>query len=312
MPKSAVSETVRGSLTAQVEIETESNYSNSANFILEDLVSIKIPDLRFLQGIELEILIPEEIKKYRNSFALYLYNKITPEPSEIIRSYTGLRVLDAILPSSNRLFLYIPVITNHSLTPSPGSLLLDTPIMLDDFPLILTVIPIMKGIPNSTAKSRFQISASPVFSNSGVLLLDITLPEGEIEPEFDVYIDNKQVLYPSIEYILNTGIHQLRIESDNYETRVQSFGIEKGDNTRLNINMEKTVPFIKFEVPENTVIYLDGEKLSASSNRDIETVNGEHTVLFKIGDYSISKVFIIENGKKYKISLFLDILIQDD
>jgi len=39
---------------------------------------------------------------------------------------------------------------------------------------------------------------------------------------------------------------------------------------------------------------------------------GQHTVIIREGDYSLTKKFSVERGKSYKVSLFLDILVQEN
>ncbi len=306
------SDSLRGRVTSVLEVSPQSPGNNTGNFKLTDLVSISAEAGRFIQGIEIEIKIPGEIKKYRNSFALYLYKRIRPAPSREIKTYTAGKAVYSILPSSNRFFIYIPLVENHNLGPSPGSIITDNPVQPADFPLILTIIPVMKGVPDITASSLFEITASPVYIDSGLLQLKLEAPEIALDDSLRAYIDNTAVSYTDTEFVLETGLHQLRVESEIYENQVLSFGIEKGQNTVLNIKLQKIITVIRLEAPENAVLYMDGEKLDISGTGEIETTPGEHTVLIKVGDYRTSKVFLVEKGKNYKISLFLDILIQDD
>ncbi len=93
---------------------------------------------------------------------------------------------------------------------------------------------------------------------------------------------------------------------------VGSFVISRGNTTKLDITMEQLLPTVIFEAPEGSEIILDGEKIDLLASKVLKIKPGDHVVRMKLGDYSLSKKFTIDAEKKYKISLFLDILIQEN
>ena len=108
---------------------------------------------------------------------------------------------------------------------------------------------------------------------------------------------------------LNSPAHS---RGKGYKKQVISFGISKGERTVLNLEMEKAVSFLVVEAPGNTGVFYDGEKLPFPAQNRFEVQEGEHILLFRLGDYKLSKKIEVAPGKTYKISLLLDILMQED
>jgi hypothetical protein len=72
------------------------------------------------------------------------------------------------------------------------------------------------------------------------------------------------------------------------------------------------VPKIVFEAPDTAEIFLDGQKLDGLPKKPMSVTEGEHTVIMRVGNYSLTKKFSVERGRSYKISLFLDISVQEN
>ncbi|MCK5153369.1 MAG: PEGA domain-containing protein [Spirochaetales bacterium] len=300
---SLFSDNIRGEVKNIIFIETE---KLETNFKLFDLTGINIKQNSFIEGIELTLNIPDELARYRDSFMLNIYYKLSSLPDESLKSYRGSLLLSKIIPVSKKMFISIPMTLSGNTDLIPGSVVTKQ-LNKIDFPLILSISPVMKGIPNSVLSSVFSLDIIPVLSSQGILELNITGSENK----HTIILDGKQLSHKE-EYILEEGIHQLVIKSDNFEEISQSFVITRGSRTTLNLVLKQLLPTVIFEAPLGSEIILDGEKITSTSNRAFEISPGEHVVRIKLGDYSLSKKFTIVAEKKYKISLFLDILIHEN
>ena len=169
----------------------------------------------------------------------------------------------------------------------------------------------MKGIPSYISNSTFSIKAYPLVEDKGILSLEVIFPDENQDPVF-IYLDEKKLPWPIKNYPIRTGLHHLSIESEYFKKEYLTFGIEKGKLTECKIELVRLVPKLTIEAPENTIIFLDGEKIDILPGEVINISEGEHIVLFKLGDYKLSRNFSVSRGKTFKISLLLDILIQDN
>lgn len=300
---SLFSENIRGEVKNVILIETE---NLSTDFNLFDLTGINIGKNPFIEGLELTLSIPDELERYRDSFMLNIYYKLNSLPDKSLKSYRGSLLLSQIIPASKKMFISIPMTSVVNTDLIPGSIV-SKQINQTDFPIIISINPVMKGIPNSVLSSIFDLKIIPVLSSKGILELNITGANNE----HTIILDGKK-LVKTKEYNLEEGIHQLVIQSYNFEEVSQSFVITRGKRTRLNFVLKQLFPTVMFEAPEGSEIILDGEKITSSLSKAMEVTPGEHVVRMKLGDYSLSKKFTINAQKKYIISLFLDILIQEN
>ena len=300
---SSFSENIRGEVKNIIEIETEKVL---IDFSLFDLTAVNIKQSPFIEGLELTLSIPDILTKYRDSFMLNIYYKLNTSPKESLKSYRGSLLLTEIVPVTKKFFISIPMNPLSNTDVIPGSVVTKF-VNATDFPLLFSISPVMKGIPDTVLSSIIELEVLPVLSNKGILNLSIS---GSVNP-FTILLDGKQFQYKN-EYILEEGIHQINIKSEYFKEISQSFVISRGIRTKLNLLLEQLVPTVIFEAPEGAEIILDGEKITFSTDKTLKITPGEHVVRMELGDYSLSKKFTIKAEKNYKISLFLDILIQEN
>ncbi|HUZ17214.1 MAG TPA: hypothetical protein VMV68_02430 [Spirochaetia bacterium] len=311
LPLVAAAETIRGPIRSQQTVSSTQD-SETTTVGIEDLISVSLGDnARFINGIEVDISVPPAARQYRNLLALFVYKRVYPAPSDNVADYSGTRVAFVVLPPTAKSYVVIPI-RQGALQGSPDTITLDSVIRPEDFPVILTILPVAKGLPASISDSTFGISISPVVADRGLLLLDITDDGKPPAQPFTLSIDDEQVAIDREGYALSTGLHHLQITSTSYKDLYRTFGIDKGGTTRLALQLQSLVPQLTFEAPDNAELFLDGQKLDPIPRAPMVVSAGEHTVIMRLGNYSLTKKFTVEQGKSYKVSLFLDILVQEN
>jgi len=314
----AASENIRGEVISNIVLSDSSlSENNELTMGIEDVFAVSVDEeARFIRGFEIEVKVPSELRRYGSSFAFNIYKQISPEISEGIGTYYGRKYDSIILPDSAKFYIRIP--TGEQL-PAEDNLYTTVFTRLtgkSDYPMMFTILPMMKGFPSSLYNSGFTVSVSPIFRNSGILNLELIIPEGLDPASLRLMIDNEAENGFSEdgtrEYKLTAGSHSLTLDITGGRSISRSFEISSGKTTRLSLKVEKLESTVFIDVPENTIIYIDGEKVDSEAGNMMNIEPGEHLVLFKIGDYKISKKFEILPGKDCKISLFLDIFIEEN
>ncbi len=290
-----------------------SGESVSFSLAMEELGAVRLAD-RFgtlVKGLEIEIRIPAEAESFMDGLACLVYGSLQTDPSKEIHYYRGTQMGYASLPVRGRLYIRIPIGGGTSSQASPGTVVFDGLENTDSFPLLITILPFMKGIPDDLYNISFPVKVYPLLKDLGLLELDIRDPEGNLSEAPRIFIDDTSIDYPVEPSTLVSGLHTLRLEASGYLPVERTFSIEKGGITRVSLVLEKDVPMALFEAPEGSLVFLDGKQLQPPFNNTLEISTGEHTVLYAIGDYTISRKFFAEPGRTYKIALFLDILIEN-
>src|SRR6056297_1308938 len=303
-------EQVRGKVEDTLIID-ESYSDTSISIGLRELCQIRVESNEFLQGIVVQVESPQAAMRFRESFLLSVYSNASPPPREEFSNYSANKIYSDSFPSAQRTFVDIPlrdkgrweqstlnssVVTVH---PRPA-----------DYPLLLSIDPIMKGIPSNVSRSRFKITLKPVLIDKGALLLE--LPKDVNRDDIQIHTDGNLQKQSSERLILSTGVHKLSIESDLYLTYSKSIGIERAQTTKLEAVLEPKQSTISFEAPDDAVVFFNGEQIEVGPGTQLQANPGEHVVLVRIGDFSVSKKIDIKGGKNYKVSLFFDILINDN
>ncbi len=305
-------------VTKEIPVPGEHDTSIEAQMHLEEAISLYISDnTEFLKALNISIFIPNTLKQHSDSFMLQVFKGVTPQPQKGKRTLYGKQVFHTFLPYLNRIYLQIPIKSQgdngESTNPKEGKYVLKT-IGKKDFPILITIQPLMKGIPDYIFTKYFSFTVKSILENMGYLQLAIekTTETGEegIEKTYTLLIDDRE--YPEIpeKIKLTSGIHQIEIKSETYEESSLTITIEPGKTTVTNIKLKPRLSTVKFDTPENAIIYIDGKKL-AKQQRKINLNEGEHIIRIKIEDYSITRKLNVKRNKQYIVSLIFDILLKE-
>lgn len=290
-----------------VSIVSEGEQNSGLDLNIDELAAFNIAtENPFLIGIELRMDIPRALQEYRNSFGLYLYQDIVPLPNINIKDYRGQRILMHILPSQNQLSIKIPLVENHNIIKDATSVV-STSLGTENFPLILNILPIMKGIPNSAYAYPLHITALPIYADKGGLSV---LLEGEEEliENCRLYIDSVEINLNQDFIPLNTGMHTLMVVSPDSGSHEYNIPIEQGKIYQLSHKLE-LLP-CSIEIPEKLAfpIRIDGQEQEAGK---LELTPGEHLVeLILAEDLILQENFQINPGENMLLELDLLLTLQ--
>lgn len=287
---------------------------NTLSVNLEQIAAIDFDkETSFLEGIELKIEVPRDMLQYRNSFAVYVYKNISPQPSGDDRFYKGSRIFMRMLPVQNNIYIRIPAVSDNSIVQSADSILIPGFTPRTDYPLLVTILPIMKGIPESVYNKAFDLTCKPIYSPKGSLSIQINSDLIDGDETFTVNIDGQPVKWPSDSYILDEGLHNIHVLSSSGMEQEASVVINAGEKQNLDLQFTYAEPEIKIEAPEGIVIYLDDELLIRKDpDEPLKLEAGDHSVVFEIGGYQFSRDFTVAPGDSLIISLQMDVLIHNN
>ena len=280
----------------------------SLKFLPEQLVAVNFDaESKLMSGIELQLSIPDELQRYQNSFALMVYRNVSPSPTMDNRSYTGTRAYMRLLPSRKTTFIRIPFETGHGITGDALTDVLPASVQSDQFPLFITVLPVMKGIPDSAFSSELSVRISPIWKNEGTITLRITNPSGNPDELFTVSIDGKTAALET-PVTVTAGLHRIRIRSSHAPATEKTIAVEPGQNLVVDWTLDYRPPEITISRPVGSSILLDGEVIVSSGQAVVvESVPGKHVITYRMGEWEISRQFTILPGAKLAIDLLVEI-----
>lgn len=230
-------ESIRGNM-AGILILDESQELQSVSLYLDDLAGIDLDmENPFLEGIEIVLEIPQQLQNYRNSFAVYLYKNISPLPDLRESRYQGSQVLMHILPVQSILSIKIPLNPNHEIIKDATSVV-SSVLTQDNLPFIVTMVPIMKGIPDQAYEVPLNIRINPIYSDLGGFRLILTGDEALFEQEIELLIDNQERSIDEELHSLSPGLHNIVLTTTYGGRKEFTITIEKGSIEELEYKLE--------------------------------------------------------------------------
>jgi hypothetical protein len=293
-----------------VTVDSQKPEAQSVELGYYDALGILFPkNTAFIRGVEIEVKTPQGMLSYQNGMAYGLYRKATPAPNAGAIDYQAEQITLQPLPSRLSFVLQIPLQKNHGLKTGPYSTVLNYVHDAAKGPLVFRLLPVMKGLPDNIESLKFTVRIKPILANEGAMQLKLAYPEEPSKP-VAVRVDEMPVQNPDSLLVLNPGEHHLSIVSDDYRNEVRVFTVEPARVTDIAIKMKETTPHLTLVAPANAVILLDGKKIEA--NRDNVVIDeGNHLIMFKIGDYELTRQLAVEKGRDYTVTMLIDVNVSE-
>lgn len=293
-----------------VSVDSQTPETQTVELGYNDAVGILFPkNTTFIRGVEIEIKSPQDIIPWRNSMAYGIYRQVQPLPAPAAIDYQGEQITLQSLPSKLSFVLQIPLQKQHNLKNSPYSTVLPYVHDTTKGPLIVRLLPVMKGLPENIESLKFTVRVKPILIDEGGMQLKLSWPDENPKP-VSVRVDEILLENPENLLVLSPGDHHLSIVSDDYRNEVRVFAVESARVTNVAVRMKDTTPHLVLVAPENALIQVDGKPVE-TPKESLVIEPGEHTVLFRIGDYEFSRQITVEKGKDYTVTMIIDVNVTE-
>ncbi|MDR2865712.1 MAG: hypothetical protein LBV68_08900 [Spirochaetaceae bacterium] len=295
-----------------IDVSKETVQGNSVQLSYNDAVSITLdPDIRFIQGIELELNAPQIFLNNQGSLAAVIYSKPDKTPVKGSSELSVTQINMNALENKIQTIYKIPVKKNHNLKSTPYAIVLSSIVDPQNFPVVFRIIPIIREMNEELRNMRFQLTVKPILSNEGAVKINIRYPPTLQNKPYTTLIDDTVIEHPEEERFLKEGEHHLMLISNDYRNESRRFILERGKTMEINLSLQDLTPLIFFETPDNAKIFLDNIAFSASTNpKPIEA--GPHEIKIQVSDYTIIKSVYIRKGKTYRISFTVNLDVSEE
>ena len=320
-------ETFRVAETHTVKIEETVGSEATCQMTMYDGMAIFLPENPlYLQGIELSFVIPESIAVWRDCTGFYLYDNISPVPSEQQIDYSGKRIWFDVLPGRLSWIVQIPLGPSNKMKTDKYTTKIDTVPDIENGFIFFKLQQIMKGIPDEVMDALISVTVKPMLADKGLLTFDLKeeYPNsvtddttGEVYNQLEdttFFIDENA--YPIMHLnkdgiLLDTGIHNISVINPYYRTEVRTVRIDQAKTTAVEVTLKSIEPTLLVSAPEGTAVFLDDEPYEITGKETIIS-EGDHKVKFVIGDYEIVRNLSVSKGKSYSADLAVDLKISEE
>ncbi|MBU0926842.1 MAG: PEGA domain-containing protein [Spirochaetes bacterium] len=307
----AFSQGLRANVAAIVALSADTGEGSTVSLRYNDAVGILYPaDPTFIQGVEFELRIPKAFQGAESSIAWSVFSRVSPSPATDRFDYSVDLVATQPLPARVSMNLVLPIIDRHGIKSGPFASLIPLVAGVDRFPLFFKLSPIGKGLNPSMEAAEFKLTVRPVLRDEGGITVSVTYPEGQEKPGASVFIDDRRVEDPHALIMVKKGARVVRVSAEGYREEIITVPIVAGKTVPLTVAMVPNAPLIEFQAPSGAFISIDGVAVGAAELSGLALEPGEHTLVFKIGDYSMTRKFTALRGKVYRaiLSVELDIV----
>lgn len=307
----AFAQGLRTNVSSVVTLSSEVGEGVSVPLRYNEAVAVLFPaDPLFIQGVEFELRIPKAFQGAESSISWSIFSRVSPVPAPEKLDYNAELVATQPLPARVSMSLVIPIIDRHGIKSGPFASLVPTVAGADRFPLIFKLTPIGKGILPSMEAAEFKLTVRPVLRDEGGIKVAVAFPEGAEKPPVSVFVDDRRVEDPHAIMLAKKGARVVRVSAEGYREEIITVAVEPGRVLPLSVSLTPNAPFLVFQAPAGTFVSLDGATVAQADLAGLAVEPGEHTLFFRIGDYSMTRKFMALRGKVYHVvlSVELDIL----
>lgn len=279
---------------------------------LDELAEVVIPDHSgILHGLDLEIETPAEWQVFRYNYAVMVFQSVTPQPQKGISSYRGVRVFSYPIPPVKTFILKIPL-SGQVLRGGPNSEVIQFPSGKAVGPLLISLVPIEKGLSTQALKAQFTVRSQAISGKQGGLRLNIPQIRPQDFSSLKILVSGKSFEPGQVIYV-DAGTWDLEIHSPNFEPFTQKVTFVAGNIQELTLTLVEQLPEVLLEGPEGAQFILNGKPVLPNDQGlySVQVVKGTQRLEVILGGYQISKTFDVTIGGITKISIELNLNIEE-
>lgn len=220
--------------------------------------------------------------------------------------------LGTIPPSTgNRYRIHVPFSAGSRVSSEAG-LTVTSPADLNTGPVAIQLVPIMKGMNEDALAATFRVEISPRLRPVGALIVSLSGDPSVVDRASSVLTVNLDgaPIQPDQLVELEPGIYRLEAEAGDFLEYTSNVGIERGRVRTVVLEATEPQATIRVSVPSVADVYWNGNLLV--SRRDVSVSPGTHSLMVRLGDFSVSREVELAANERYVIGIDLDILLNQD
>jgi len=274
---------------------------------LEKMIAVKLESPNpLLEGIEIIFEIPRSARQYPNHAALYCYGNISTPLKLKAGKITAKRKFMHVIPSQKRFYFYLPMNKDHNFRKDHESFVNPELLDYETWPLILSLMPIAKGIPGNIRNVTYKVTLNPIFKKKALLDMNVSFNSDD---SVRVFLNNKEVDPLSKGILVDPGKLDIKIISRQMGEIRDILDAERGSHKKYEYNVNYKMPELIFDIPEEFIMTLDGNVIDPEGNK-MEVKSGIHDLVLTMGQYSLKKSISITPGENFMVSFFMDIVLE--
>lgn len=263
---------------------------------------------RFTSGIIFRLQ-PSDVEGLgRGLYTVALYEAVDAPLQEGVVDIAG-RLIERIPITSSSTMEIVIVFRGYESPPTPAG----TIVFRDVDPSIgaigLQLVPSGKGMTAEAARAAFPLEVSPILRSVGGLIVRLDGEESVVADaleKLDLRLEDRSIEVNEINEI-PPGIYRLSADAGDLLSHTANVGIERATIHEVRLQVERPKAMIRLSVPSVSSVFWNGELLTETT---ITVEPGTHTVLIRLGNFSVSRQLELNANEEYEVGIDLDILLK--
>lgn len=299
----------RGDVSERILLEADTARSVTlvAGQVL--LVQLDPDDARFISGISIELTTPRSVTS--GVLTAHMYAGVDPPPENGMSNLAGMSLGNIAIGPAPRQELLVPISGADPDQPRPGVARLsaaDPSIGA----IAVQIVPGMKSVDEDALRSPVTLTVRPQVRPVGGLLVELQAEASILEQArsiVELSIDGRTITAGQIAE-LPPGIYRLVAQAGELLNETVNVGIEQAELRRVVLRPREPVARVRLSVPTVADVYWNGSLVQP--NGIMEVAPGEHSIMIRMGDFSVSRQMTLLANDTYEVAIDLDILLNRD
>lgn len=305
---SLAAQSFRGEIHAQHRFEDASTYTTTLGS--GEVLLLSFPaDARFFAGLRVEIR-TAQASAPPGTFTATVWSSVDADSTEGVATFAGQQIgtLPVVRPRQSML---IPTESGTALTADAGEFR-TREINPSLGPVAVQLVPVMKGATDAALAIRYEISVSPVLRSVGGVVVELS---GESElvratrSELTLTLDDAPI---SLDEVIERtpGIYRLTATAGDYLDVTVNVGVDRGEIRTITLEPTEPRAQVRINLPNVAELYWNGALVQDTT--PLTVAPGTHSLLIRLGDFTLTRQVTLEANQRYDIGLDLDILFNED
>lgn len=312
----ASAESLRGPLHETIVV-TPTEAIEADGIELETIVPVGLGgDPRFLDAIDIELTAPAAVGDQAGALTFSILGPVNLGERSGIADAVGEELLFRPLMRGGKSFYQIVLRDDATPDASPAVTRVEGVVDPTSFPIVVSIVPQMKGLSTRIRDAEFSIAVRPVTRNIGSIEVRYVREDGTFydadssrAPDFELLIDGEPSPIRN-EYLLEPGLHRVELRSQRFQNREVTVGVDRGRAKAIELPLELSLATVNYTAPRGSTVYVNGRVLDSVTG-DFTVPPGEHTIVVVIGDYTVTRRIQVEEQRTYSVSVTLDIDVEE-
>lgn len=265
------------------------------------------PEQRFIQGVELSVRTTQALPA-PGLFTLVVYSAVDAPDGDGVVSVAG-RLEDRVPLGTTPAVSIALSFEGYEAQSVPAGTRVISGIDPNIGAIGVQIVPTGKVMSPDVMATEFEVVVTPTVRPVGALIVTIDGEAETVEDALEILelSVSGTPIEPNELHEFSPGIYRLEASAGDLLSYTANVGIDRAVVRDVTLLAERPRARVRLNVPSVADIFWNGARVT---DETMSVEPGVHTVLIRLGDFSLSRRLELEPNEEYEVGIDLDILLK--